>query len=132
VCTHLLGETAGLGFNRNKPTNENPFPDAWCDDCELIRSAHDGWNEQSEKLAKISLLCSGGYERARIRNTRTSVTLDDLADLRGSAAAAKNGTPHPALILVMLLLITGAKNMKRRAVVLDSYQAGAKTAAALS
>jgi len=82
VCTHLLGESAGLGFNREEPTEDNPFPDAWCDDCQLIFEAHGGWNEESEKLVKISLLCSGCYERARIRNTRTSVTLDDLKDLR--------------------------------------------------
>jgi hypothetical protein len=25
VCTHLLGETAGLGFNRSEPTTDNPF-----------------------------------------------------------------------------------------------------------
>lgn len=56
VCQHLIGDAAvGLGFNRNEPTDENPFPDAWCDNCELIRAAHGGWNEQSEKLTKISL-----------------------------------------------------------------------------
>jgi hypothetical protein len=82
VCTHLLDEAAGLGFNRDEPTPENPFPDAWCDDCELIRSAHGGWNDESQKLLKISLLCAGCYERSRIRNTRTSVTFDDLATLR--------------------------------------------------
>lgn len=82
VCSHLTGEAAGLGFNGDEPTEENPFPDAWCDDCELIFVAHDGWNDESEKLAKIVLLCSGCYERTRIRNTRTTVTLDDLADMR--------------------------------------------------
>src|SRR5205823_14695155 len=97
VCTHLLGETAGLGFNRNEPTNENPFPDAWCDDCELIRAAGDGWNEQSEKLAKISLLCSGCYERSRIRNTRTAVALDDLADLRWKCGSCEEWHTGPCL-----------------------------------
>lgn len=82
VCTHLTGETAGLGFNCNESDEGNPFPDAWCDDCEIIRAAHDGWNDKSEKLTKIVLLCSGCYERARICNTRPTVTLDDLADLR--------------------------------------------------
>ncbi|HET9364396.1 MAG TPA: DUF2199 domain-containing protein [Candidatus Angelobacter sp.] len=81
ICTHLTGEAAGLGFNYSE-SDDNPFPDAWCDNCEIIRAAHDGWNEESEKLTKIVLLCSGCYERARIRNTRPSVTLDDLADLR--------------------------------------------------
>ena len=56
VCTHLLGESAGLGFNRNEPDEENPFPDAWCDNCEIIRVAHDGWDEESEKLAEIVMI----------------------------------------------------------------------------
>jgi len=97
VCTHLLGESAGLGFNRNEPDAENQFPDAWCDNCELIRAAHNGWNEESEKLAKISLLCSGCYERARIRNTRTSVTLDDLTDLRWKCGSCEEWHTGPCL-----------------------------------
>jgi hypothetical protein len=82
VCKHLAGDAVALGFNRGEPTAENPFPDAWCDDCELIRAAHDGWNKESERLVKITLLCSGCYERARMRNTRTSFTLADLAGMR--------------------------------------------------
>jgi len=62
VCTHLTGETSGLGFNRDDPDSENPFPDAWCDHCEIIRAAHDGWNDEAQKLTKIVLLCSGCYE----------------------------------------------------------------------
>lgn len=97
VCTHLTGEEAGLGFNRNDPTEDNPFPDAWCDDCEIIREASDGWNEQSEKLTKIVLLCSGCYERARIRNTKTGVTLDDLKDLRWKCASCNEWHTGPML-----------------------------------
>jgi hypothetical protein len=82
VCSHLVGKTAGLGFNRNEPSEDDPFPNAWCDDCELIRAAHHGWNEESEKLTTIQLLCSGCYEQARMRNTRTSTTLEDLATFR--------------------------------------------------
>jgi len=54
-----LEKAQWLGFNRNEPTADDLFPDAWCNDCELIRAEHGGWNEESEKLAKISLLCSG-------------------------------------------------------------------------
>ena len=97
VCSHLLGSSAGLGFNRDDPTTEKPFPDAWCDNCELIRAAHDGWNDESEKLAKISLLCSGCYERARIRNTRTSITLNDLADLRWKCGSCQDWHTGPCL-----------------------------------
>ena len=55
----FLEKAQWLGFNRNEPTADDLFPDAWCNDCELIRAEHGGWNEESEKLAKISLLCSG-------------------------------------------------------------------------
>ena|SRR5215813_5074903 len=97
VCSHLTGGTAGLGFNRNETSADDPFPDAWCDDCELIREAHGGWNEQSEKLASIRLLCSGCYERARVRNTRTLETLDDLADLRWKCSSCEEWHKGPCL-----------------------------------
>jgi hypothetical protein len=82
VCTHLKGETSGLGFNREEPSEGNPFPDAWCDACEVIRAEHDGWEKVPKGECKIILLCSECYERARIRHTRPSVTFDELANLR--------------------------------------------------
>lgn len=82
VCSHLAEESHGLGFNREGPSDEAPFPDAWCDDCEVIRTAHDGWTDEAQALVKIKLMCAGCYERTRIRNTKTSVTLDDLSNLR--------------------------------------------------
>lgn len=82
VCVHLKDDSAGLGFNREEPTEENPYPDAWCDKCEKVREAHGGWDDVPEGQCKISLLCSRCYERARIRNTRPSVTLEELARLR--------------------------------------------------
>jgi len=97
VCVHLLGDSVGLGFNRSEPDDDNPFPDAWCDDCEIIRSAHGGWAEESEKLTKISLLCAGCYERTRLRNTRTSYTLDDLADLRWKCGSCEEWHQGPCL-----------------------------------
>jgi len=38
VCSHLDGEAVGLGFNRADPSEDNPFPDAWCDDSMSIRT----------------------------------------------------------------------------------------------
>jgi len=98
VCVHLVQESsAGLGFNGRKPTKKKPFPDAWCDNCEIIREAHGGWNEESEKLTRITLLCSGCYQRARIRNTRPSVTLDDLAGLRWKCGSCEEWHTGPLL-----------------------------------
>ncbi|HEX3584639.1 MAG TPA: DUF2199 domain-containing protein, partial [Candidatus Angelobacter sp.] len=97
VCCHLLGESFGLGFNRDDPSDDNSFPDAWCDNCEIIRAAHDGWNDESQKLSKISLLCSGCYERARIRNTRPSIALADLSDLRWKCGSCDEWHAGPCL-----------------------------------
>jgi hypothetical protein len=82
VCIHLVERAAGLGFNRREPDAETPYPDAWCDDCELIRAAHGGWNEESEKLLRLAVLCSGCYKRAHIRNIHPAVNLEDLARVR--------------------------------------------------
>lgn len=82
VCSHLTEDSAGLGFHCNEPSEENPFPDAWCDDCNLICEAHNGWNDEAQELVEFRVLCSVCYEKSRIRNTRTDVSFDDLADLR--------------------------------------------------
>src|SRR5947207_1802170 len=95
VCSHLTGETWGLGFNRDEPSTESPFPDAWCDDCEIIRAAHNGWNKESENLAKFLLLCSGCYEQALIHHTRTGISLDDLADLRWQCGSCEEWHTGP-------------------------------------
>jgi hypothetical protein len=97
VCTHLVGETVGLGFNCEKPRVDNPFPDAWCDDCQIIFAAHGGWTDAAQALTKIVLLCSGCYERARIRNTRPSVTLDGLKDLRWKCGTCEEWHTGPCL-----------------------------------
>lgn len=97
VCDHLAGHSTGLGFNTDALTEENPFPDAWCDDCEIIREAHGGWNDESEKLTEIVLLCSGCYQRSRIRNTRTGVTLDDLAGMRWKCGSCEEWHSGPSL-----------------------------------
>lgn len=97
VCTHLTGDSSGLGFNADGRTDENPTPDAWCDDCEIIRAAHDGWTSEAQKLTKIVLLCSVCYERVRIRNTRPSVTLDDLASIRWKCGSCEEWHTGPCL-----------------------------------
>lgn len=97
VCSHLVGEVTGLGFNRNEPSDDDPFPHAWCDDCELIRAAHGGWSAASEKLLHVFPLCSGCYERCQIRNTRPSVTLEDLSGLRWKCHSCDEWHSGPCL-----------------------------------
>jgi hypothetical protein len=54
-------------------------------------------NHQQPVGEEISLLCSGCYERARIRNMRPSVTLDDLVGLRWKCGACEEWHTGPCL-----------------------------------
>jgi hypothetical protein len=67
VCQHLVSGS-GLGFFcADDP--EAPHPDAWCGQCEEVRIREGGeWNDASEALAKVTLICHHCYEAARERN----------------------------------------------------------------
>jgi len=97
VCSHLTGEEAGLGFNRAEPSDEAPFPDAWCDNCNLIFEAHDGWNDASQALVEIQVLCSDCYERSCIRNSRTDVSFEDLSTLKWKCDGCEEWHHGPCL-----------------------------------
>jgi len=98
VCSHLADtEAVALGFNRAEPDDENPFPDAWCNACDLVRIAHDGWTDEAQELVSICLLCSECYELVRIRNTQTDVTLDDLNHLRWKCYSCEDWHTGPCL-----------------------------------
>lgn len=97
LCSHLVEESYGLGFNREDPSEDDNSPEAWCDNCEIIRVAHNGWSKDAEKLIEIKAVCTGCYERARIRNTRPSVTLDDLAKLRWKCGTCEEWHLGPCL-----------------------------------
>ena len=66
VCQHLV-RGRGLGFFCADDPND-PQPDAWCSECETIRSAEGEWNDTSESFANITLLCAGCYEVIKRRN----------------------------------------------------------------
>jgi len=97
VCVHVAGNGAGLGFNREEASEDNPFPDAWCDDCEIICAAHDGWTDEARSLTQVVLLCSECYEYARIRNTHPAVTLDDLSGMRWQCSDCDEWHTGPCL-----------------------------------
>jgi hypothetical protein len=98
VCTHLSESSIALGFNYDGGS-ESLYPDAWCDNCEIIRAAHDGWTDDAESLAKISLICSSCYERTRVRNTRPAVALEDLSPLRWKCGTCDEWHIGPCLDL---------------------------------
>ncbi|MDR4952244.1 hypothetical protein REB14_08675 [Chryseobacterium sp. ES2] len=66
VCQHLDLE-APKGFEEAFDTykgielEEDDDFQAWCSDCEKIRIENDGWTEESEKFAGITLICENCY-----------------------------------------------------------------------
>lgn len=97
VCSHLTEDAAGLGFHRAEPSADDPFPNAWCDNCDLIYEAHGGWIGEAVELVEVRLLCSSCYELSRIRNTRTDVSFEELASLRWQCGSCEDWHYGPCL-----------------------------------
>ena len=114
TCSHLADGSAGIGFNRDEPTEEEPFPDAVCDGCDLILEVHGGWTDESEKLIEIRLLCSRCYELCHIRNTRTDVTFEIYPVFAGSAVLARNGIMDHVLISATTHPFIGTQNTMKQ------------------
>lgn len=71
VCQHLsTGD--GLGFHWGEDPDDplQKCPDAWCDRCEKARKEEGGWNDRSEAIANIKLICDECYVALRSRNWR--------------------------------------------------------------
>ncbi|MFZ6010401.1 MAG: DUF6882 domain-containing protein [Bacteroidota bacterium] len=71
VCQHLNRETY-TGFHEAFESNPLIDPDddhqAWCDECERVRSQEGEWNDTSEAFAKIRLICDQCFFEIKRRN----------------------------------------------------------------
>ena len=71
VCQHLLtGGACGFHCASDADAPDELCPDAWCDVCEEAFRVEGEWNERSEAVAQIAVLCDRCYEIARERNWR--------------------------------------------------------------
>lgn len=73
VCQHLNFATK-IGFEESFETfegmelsNDDDFQ-AWCDQCEKIRVAEDGWNHNTMRFAKLRVVCEGCYFKMKALN----------------------------------------------------------------
>ena len=70
VCDHLLHGARQGFFAADEPGN--PYPDAWCSVCDKIRSSRGGangeWNQKSEALIQVRLVCGDCYDEIKVRN----------------------------------------------------------------
>ncbi len=85
VCQHVVNGQ-GLGFHQGfgEDDPDAVFPDAWCDGCEAVRNHEGGWNERSEAVASIKILCSGCYLKRRILNWPRSTHAEQAELIRRS------------------------------------------------
>lgn len=68
VCEHLVSDPQQKWFS-TFPTDENPWPDAWCSICQKAFQREGEWNDRSEGRLKIKLLCHRCYESRRALGT---------------------------------------------------------------
>lgn len=73
VCQHL-NFTTRVGFEESFETyegmelsDEDDFQ-AWCNECEVVRVAEDGWNDNAMEFAKIRVVCEGCYFKMKALN----------------------------------------------------------------
>lgn len=59
ICQHLT-KNKKTGFYEPLRDNLEPSEElqAWCDECEKVRSTEGEWNDNSESFAKIKLICA--------------------------------------------------------------------------
>jgi len=73
VCQHL-NFTTKVGFEESFETfegmelsDDDDFQ-AWCNDCEVVRVAEDGWNDKAMEFAKIKVVCEACYFKMKELN----------------------------------------------------------------
>ncbi len=63
VCGHLVSKPAQRWFC-DAPSKEEPWPDAWCPQCQLKFQEVGEWNEINESCLDLKLICNHCYENA--------------------------------------------------------------------
>jgi len=94
VCQHLVaGNGRGFHCASDPEMPDQLCPDAWCDLCEEAFQTEGEWNDRSEAVAKIAIMCDRCYEVARERNWRQDsqaferLVLDAMSYLKARQAA---------------------------------------------
>lgn len=64
VCEHL-GEDPVQRWHGDYPSDDDPWPDAWCDRCNAAYLREGEWNDRNSANLKLCVVCSQCYEGAR-------------------------------------------------------------------
>jgi hypothetical protein len=63
VCQHLSGNPAQEWVS-DRPGTKNPWPDAWCAECQQAFNLFGQWNDENSANLGLKLLCHRCYESA--------------------------------------------------------------------
>jgi hypothetical protein len=64
VCEHLA-ENPAQRWHCDYPGQDTPWPDAWCDRCNVEFLKQGEWNDANQGVANIKLFCASCYERSK-------------------------------------------------------------------
>ncbi|MFN8392970.1 MAG: hypothetical protein U0136_21935 [Bdellovibrionota bacterium] len=79
VCKHLMHATK-VEWISSSPTPEDPWPDAWCADCNKAFEVEGRWTDAAMALVSddIRAICHTCYERARARCLQKYIPETDM------------------------------------------------------
>ncbi|MDR2188600.1 MAG: hypothetical protein LBE62_11220 [Azonexus sp.] len=61
ICEHLVANPQQRWYC-DYPSEDNPWPDAWCGECDAEFEKEGEWNEKNECAANIKIVCNYCYE----------------------------------------------------------------------
>lgn len=60
VCSHLFSRPEQVWYC-DYPSKSDPYPDAWCAECEAVVEKENGWSDRACAFADIKLICGQCY-----------------------------------------------------------------------
>jgi hypothetical protein len=67
VCSHLIARPEQEWYC-DYPSRKDPFPDAWCAECESVVEREQGWSDQACAFADIKVICGQCYANLQSRS----------------------------------------------------------------
>jgi hypothetical protein len=67
VCAHLIARPEQAWYC-DYPSKRDPFPDAWCAECERVVEREEGWSDLACAFADIKVICGQCYVNLQARS----------------------------------------------------------------
>jgi hypothetical protein len=77
ICGHLFSNSKQHWIS-DFPSEDEPWPDAWCERCDVEYLKKDEWNETNQSCLQLRLICAHCYEQ-RLGDSIDSLSADTQA-----------------------------------------------------